>query len=272
MSEDQSPLQPAARNPSPTPAGSSMPEPSAAAAMRIVTVSREYGSGGGEIAARLARRLGWQLVDHEVIVRIAHELDCSEEEAEARDERTEGLVAQILNVMPLVEPAGFVESLGTPGSAALDYQVAVRKVVEAAAAGGQVVIVGRGAQILLADRRDALHVRIVAPVDRRVAYVARREAVDLSAARRRVQRKDKDRVRYTQSVHHHQPSEAHLYDLTINTGILDLDAAVDLVCLALERKARRLGAADADLGPAAGLARYPAEPEDFTAMRQPGDA
>ncbi|HEY7779277.1 MAG TPA: cytidylate kinase-like family protein [Ktedonobacterales bacterium] len=235
--------------------------------MRVVTVSREYGSGGGEVAARLARRLSWQLVDHEVVVRIARELDCSEEEAEARDERSEGLVGQILSVMPLVEPAGFVESLGIPGSAAHDYQEAVRHVVEAAAATGRVVIVGRGAQFLLADRRDALHVRVVAPVDLRIAYVAHREALDVLAARRRIEQKDRDRMRYTQSVHHHHPSEAHLYDLTINTGILDLDAAVDLACLALQRKGERLGLPAAELGPAAGLPRYPAKPGDFTAMR-----
>jgi len=45
-----------------------------------VTISREYGSGGGEIARRLATRLGWRLVDHEIIVQLAHKLGISEEE------------------------------------------------------------------------------------------------------------------------------------------------------------------------------------------------
>jgi len=50
------------------------------AAMHAITISREYGSGGGEIAARLARRLGWQLVDHAVIEQTARELEVYETE------------------------------------------------------------------------------------------------------------------------------------------------------------------------------------------------
>ena len=60
--------------------------------MRAVTISREYGSGGGEIATRLAQRLGWQLIDHEVVVQVAHELGVSEAEVEAHDERVESLL------------------------------------------------------------------------------------------------------------------------------------------------------------------------------------
>ncbi len=54
----------------------------AIAAMRAITISREYGSGGGEIAARLARRLGWQLIDHAVIEWTASELEVYETEVE----------------------------------------------------------------------------------------------------------------------------------------------------------------------------------------------
>src|SRR5215467_10640354 len=60
--------------------------PQAVAAMRAISISREYGSGGGEIAARLARRLGWQLIDHAVIERTASELEVYETEVEKHDE------------------------------------------------------------------------------------------------------------------------------------------------------------------------------------------
>ena len=53
-------------------------EPDVISHMRAITISREYGSGGGEIATRLTKRLGWQLVDHEVVVQAAHELGVSE--------------------------------------------------------------------------------------------------------------------------------------------------------------------------------------------------
>jgi CMP/dCMP kinase len=60
--------------------------PQAIAAMRAVTISREYGSGGGEIAARLARRLNWQLIDHAIIEQTARELEVHETEVEKHDE------------------------------------------------------------------------------------------------------------------------------------------------------------------------------------------
>ena len=58
----------------------------AIAAMSAITISREYGSGGGEIAARLARRLGWQLIDHAVVEQTARQLEVRETEVEKHDE------------------------------------------------------------------------------------------------------------------------------------------------------------------------------------------
>src|SRR5438094_9815459 len=78
--------------------------------MRAVTISREYGSGGGEIASRLANRLGWHLVDHEVVMDVARSLGVSEAEAEAHDEHADTLAARILlslGVVPSVVPASF---------------------------------------------------------------------------------------------------------------------------------------------------------------------
>src|SRR5438876_4057975 len=86
----------------------------AIARMRAVTISREYGSGGGEIATRLAQRLGWQLIDHEVVVEVARELGVSVTEAEARDERAEGLASRILTSLQMVEPAMLVGAAISP--------------------------------------------------------------------------------------------------------------------------------------------------------------
>jgi cytidylate kinase len=231
--------------------------------MRAVTISREYGSGGGEIAARLAERLGWQLIDHEVVVRVAQELGVTIDEAEAHDERTESLVARILTSMQAIEPAVFVNSQVSLVSNERVYRDALRSVVEAAVNTGHVVIVGRGSQVLLANWRDVLHVRIIAPFEQRVAYVTRREGLDQAAAGSRIQLKERDRNRYLQAEHGQSPQEPHLYDLVINTAVLDLDSAVDLIVLALERKAEQLTVPTGELGPAAGMTRYPTQPHDL---------
>ena len=207
--------------------------------MRAITISREYGSGGGEIASRLARRLGWQLVDHAIVERVASELGTSQEEAETHDESTGGIISQVLNVMQNLYPAYMVSAPPEAFLSAEDYSRTVDRIVKAAAARGHVVIVGRASQVILADLGDVLHVRVIAPFEKRVVYVMQREGVD------------------------RHPDDAQLYDLVLNTSLLDLESAVDIIGFTLQQKAKELATKTSELGPATGLARYPAQPEDF---------
>src|SRR5947209_6053561 len=235
-------------------------------AMRAITISRQYGSGGGEIAARLAQKLGWQLIDHEIVAQVAHELGITAEEAEARDERVEGFIARVLSTFQHAAPAALVPAVVPPVSPDFEehaYREALHRVVETAANTGHAVIVGRAGQVLLAARRDVLHVRIVAPLKQRITYVALREGMDEATAQLRIQLKDRDRVRYLQMQYHRSVDDPLLYDLVLNTGVLDLDSAVDLICIALERKAQQLSVPTGELGPAAGLAPYPGRPADL---------
>jgi cytidylate kinase len=135
--------------------------------------------------------------------------------------------------------------------------------VETAADTGRAVIIGRASQVILAKRRNVLHVFIEAPLQERIAYVALRENLDVARARERIQLKDGDRSRYFHVVYHRDANDPMLYDLVINTGVLSLDRAVDLICLALEDKAQALSLPVEALGPARGLARYPGQPADF---------
>lgn len=247
------------------------------AAMRAVTISREYGSGGGEIAARLAGLLKWRLVDHEIIAHVAHELEVPETVVAARDEYAEGTFSRILNSIwrptaeasaPTIgEAPSFTSS--RPIVRELPYEETVRQVIKASANAGHVVIVGRGGQVLLADQRDVLHVRVVAPLEQRIAYVARREGLSTDAARTRIQIKDRDRTRYMQTQYRCQHDDPRLYDLVINTSVLALDNVVNLISQALEYKASRLSVPLAELGPVTGMTRYTAKAADFPVPPQP---
>jgi cytidylate kinase len=232
--------------------------------MRAVTISREYGSGGGEIASRLARYLGWQLIDHEIVERVARELGTSVQEAEAYDEYAAGAFERVLNNMQYINPS--LMAYAPPGAFYANetiYREAVNSVVKAAAARGHVVIVGRASQVLLAGQRDVLHVRIIAPLKKRMAYVMQREELDHTAAQSRIHKKDHERARYLELEHHRTSEDAHLYDIVLNTSHLDLDSAVEVIGLALQRKAKRLSAQTSELGPATGLSPYPIHPQDF---------
>lgn len=233
--------------------------------MRAVTISREYGSGGGEIAARLAHRLGWRLVDHEVVTQIARRLGVEEEDAAAHDEHAESWVVQFLATMQTVGPmVALPSNLAFPPDDA-SYARALREVVHGAVLAGQSVIVGRGSQMILRERRDTLHVRIVASLDLRVAYVSQRENLTHAAALQRVQQKDQDRRRYLTTHFRHAPDDAYLYDLVLNTNVLDLDSCVSIIQVALQAKSTRLAIPAEALGPRAHLPPYPTRPEDFSA-------
>jgi cytidylate kinase len=232
--------------------------------MSAVTISREYGSGGGEIAARLARRLGWQLIDHEIVERVAREMGTSTQEAEAQDEQTEGVLARALTSAAYLDPALMVSA---PPEAFLSdrdvYRDTVNRVVRAAATRGHVVIVGRGSQVILAQRRDVLHVRIIAPFEKRVAYVMQREGLDQHAAQSRIKMKDLDRTRHLEVEYDRKPQDAQLYDIVLNISLLDLDSAVEVICFMLQQKVKLLSVKTDELGPSVGLSPYPGQPVDF---------
>ncbi len=234
--------------------------------MKAITISRQYGSGGGEIGARLAQRLHWHLIDHEIVARVAHELGIPEQQAEVQDEYAKGFIARVVSQFVSTVPtaASPVVQVALPDQTDENrYQETMRRVVETAADTGHAVIVGRASQMILARRRDVLHVFIEAPLQERIAYVALRENLDAARARDRIQLKDGDRSRYFQTVYHRDANDPMLYDLVINTGVLSLDRAVDLIGLALEDKAQTLSLPAEALGPARGLARYPGQPADF---------
>lgn len=231
--------------------------------IRAVTISREYGSGGGKIAAHLAKRLGWQVIDHEIVARVACAMGTSQEEAAAHVEHTEGILARIVNSLQYVDPAFMLYTPSARFPSDEVYRGALERIIRAAAARGHVVIVGRGSQVLLAERRDVLRVRIIAPFEQRVAYVMQREGLDQRAAASRIRKFEHERTRYLEAVYHRKPEDAHLYDVVLNTSSLDPASAVNVICLALNHKARRLCAQAGEGGPATGQSHSPGQPRDF---------
>jgi CMP/dCMP kinase len=233
--------------------------------IQTVTISREYGSGGGEIASRLARRLGWDLVDHAIVERVAGTLGTTLADAEAHDESVGGILARVLESMRNFDPV-YMAMAGAPPEGFLlteDYRRTAEEIVRAAAERSRVVIVGRASSVLLADRWDVMHVRVVAPFAQRVAYVMRREALDSHAAEARIHHKDHERASYLEREYHHRPDESYLYDLILNTSRLDLESAVNLIRFTVHEINIGLATKTGEAGLAAGLARYPTPPGDF---------
>jgi cytidylate kinase len=188
--------------------------------MAILTISREYGSGGFEIGRRVAERLGYQLVDKERLfqdmekagprwVRVAREVDeVCPTLWERHDWQYRGYVAQMEDLI-------------------LEY-----------AAGDDVVIIGRGGSFLLQGVLFCLRVRLVAPLEARLTAIMARESLTREAAKRLIAKVDGERACYIKANYGREWDVEQVYDLTLNTASLTYDRVVDILVEGLAAKGR----------------------------------
>lgn len=198
--------------------------------MPIVTVSRQYGSGGSEVAERVAHALGWQLYDNAVVDQVAARLHMTPAEVSAREERVPSLVERMASAMAL----GVPEVMPVVGDlAAMPSEermvMVTRRVIEDAVQAGPAVLVGRGAQCMLAKRADALHVYCYAPVEDLVRYAVENLNVPIAEAYRRVVDTNRQREAYVRLHWKREWRDVASYDLCVNTASLGLDGAAELV-------------------------------------------
>jgi cytidylate kinase len=206
----------------------------------LITISRQYGAGGSEIAARVARALEWRVVDNELVERVAARAGLAPEDVAEREERVPTFIERLARTLVAATPELMVppEAGGTASSLSEDDLVRVTElVVEEVAAEGRVVLVGRAAPAVLARERDAIHVKIVAPREWRVRAAAERLGVPLEEAGRVTEDTDKMRARYHRQHYHRDWSDPTLYHMMLNTAALGLDGAAEVVVA----RARALG-------------------------------
>ena len=206
----------------------------------ILTVSRLYGSGGSEVAALVAKQLGWSLLDNEVVDAVASRLGLSTAEVQAREERVPSLVERLASAMTM----GSQEWM-TPVAAAkrpTDDQLleVTRHIIQEAIARGPVVVVGRGAPAMLAERTDALHVFCYAPRKALIARTMKRDRLDAEAAARVVDDINREREQWVRLHWEREWRAQDNYDLSVNTERLGIEGAADLVVVAAKS---RFGAA-----------------------------
>ena len=198
--------------------------------MPIVTISRQYGSGGSEVAERVARALGWHLYDNAVVDEVAVRLGISPAEVSAREERMPSLAERLASAISLSAP----EMMPTVGDVALppseERIVEVTgRVMEEAVQAGPAVIVGRGAQCLLATRSDAIHVFCYAPLDALAAYAVTNLGVKPDEARKTVVEMNARSEEYVKRHWKRDWRAVANYHLCVNTAWLGLDGAAELI-------------------------------------------
>ena len=188
--------------------------------INIVTIEREYGSGGGEIARLLASRLDWKLWDQELTEEIARIANCPKEVVEHREERTDPLYYRLFKSFLR---GSFEGSLNTNKLNLVDSETILKmtqKVVEHAAKRGQSVIVGRGSQHFLRDRPDVLRIFLYADRGSKVARLAAR-GKSQEEAEGLVDHVDLERADYIRKYFGAEWPARTIYHAMINTALGD---------------------------------------------------
>jgi cytidylate kinase len=202
--------------------------------IKLITVSREFGAGGGEFAAQLGTMLGWPVLDQDLVHRVAERLRLDDHVVGHFDEHPPSLLARIATVLIMPQPD--IYSFPPPGDTPNHDVIAAAttQVIKDAGDSVPLIVVGHGAQCIFGTRTDALHVRFVAPVATRIARVAERMRVDHAFAARLVQRADMDREAYVKRYFHGEWRNPLMYDVQVNTQRVSLPAAVKLVATLVE--------------------------------------
>ena len=181
--------------------------------MTTITLSRQLGSRGDEVAQVIAERIGYRVVYRELINAAAQRAGVPE------------LALEVLDVLGLLQTH--------PTSQARHaFQQALHELMVEMADQGKAILIGRAGCVLLRDRPDVFHVRLVAPMTQRVERIAQQRGLSLAAAQAQVEASDQTRRAYLRHHHHANWDDPHLYDLVLNMEKLTVNAAAALVCLA----------------------------------------
>ena len=195
--------------------------------VRLVTIEREFGAGGAEIARKVADRLGWKLWDHCLTEEIARLMDCPCTAVEEHEEKRNSLQYRLFKSFMR---GSFEGTLNVPRMKMVDadcIRQTARRVVLSAAEQGNGVIVGRGSAYYLGDRPDAFHVFVYASFEEKVRRLQAKGKTE-SEALELAETVDRDRAEYIKKYFDSEWPARQYFHLMINTGLGD-DIAVETI-------------------------------------------
>ena len=196
----------------------------------IITISREFGSGGRSIGRLVAQKLGIPFYDKELVNQIALESGFAPKFVEDHGEHSPGTSLFSYAFAPQGVP-GVMNGLSTA-----DFLWNIQcNVILQLAEKGPCVIVGRNADYILKDREDALHVFVFADIPFRAERIVRKYGESDKSPETRLHEKDKRRKVNYQHYTGRTWGQAQNYDICLDTGVLGIQQCVDIVCGAVER-------------------------------------
>ena len=182
-----------------------------------ITISKECGVGGTDIAQALAKELDWPVYDSELVEMISEDTGVQSQLLDSLDEKAPHWLAESF--------AAFSSEKNISGSG---YAKHLLKVLLAIHGHGDSVVVGRGAAHVL-PARSTLRVRLIAPLEERVEYVQQKTDMDAEQARKHIEAVDCEREAFVKGYFQKTVSDPHGYDVMLNPLALGKEATVDLI-------------------------------------------
>lgn len=209
--------------------------------MATITISREYGSGGDEVAARVSEVLGYHYFDKTLMAQLVKDTGLSESEVVDFSEdnyKVRGLLDKLFasrggrELRHVSSGAGITQGAWSNETAIQNEAqgiTLVQGVIWSAYKQGNVVIVGRGGQVILKGLPGVLHVRIHAPLDSRFDHIASTENLHHFGLRKEIAEHDQAAADYLKRFYSVDWADPMLYDLVINTEHLSVEAATQII-------------------------------------------
>jgi cytidylate kinase len=207
--------------------------------MAVITISRELGSLGDQIADLLCDELGYCRVDKAVLTHIAEEAGVDVEailEKERAMTAKPRLISDQMTSLYGRAPTAFGKESNIDDQT---YDRVVREAMERFAREGNAIIVGRGGQMVLCDWPNALHVQLYAPSPIRVQRLMERLGITQLDAERRIKSSDEQKRQYIRHVHHNANwKDLKHYHLAINTGYISPEVSAQIIIQAARERER----------------------------------
>lgn len=188
----------------------------------IITIGRQYGSGGRDIGQKVAQALGYKFYDKEILTLTAEREGFSVPAVRQYDE---ALTSSLLYGTYLSTAAGGADVLPLNQKLAIAQFDVVRRIAK----DGNCVIVGRCADYILRDRKDCLHVFICSDMASRARRIVERYGQTQKAPEKRLAEKDQKRKVYYKNYTGRVWGQAQNYDICLNSGALGVDTCADMI-------------------------------------------
>ena len=202
--------------------------------MAVITISRQFGAGGKSLAERIAQKMGYEIAHEEIIEKLAEMAQVTTEgirtyEVEDLGDSDEG--------GSFLSPKKFIDHIFDTSKKYMEsdrYVALLNQILPQIAEKGNTIILGRGAQFILKDHRDTVHVLLIADIDDRIGFMQETYNLSRSEAANSVNKQSIRRRKLMKLFHSDDYDQPVHYDMVLNMSKLDMDLAVEMISSLVE--------------------------------------